>query len=334
MLDISGDARPSARSGDGPPLDFQAHLAALEAQGLLVRVERPINKDTELHPLVRWQFQGGLAEDAAPRLPVHQRGRLAAAAVTTFRSWSARWRPRRASMPSAWADRSRRSSAAWLDAIAHPIAPVAVAGAAVPGGRDQGRRAARAGQGLGSGCRCRSRRPASMPRPISPPRSASPSDPETGIQNMGTYRAALKATDRLGVRMASRIGGAGGYLHWQKHHKRSTPMPCAIVIGCAPVVVFTGAAEACRSTSTRWRSPAALAGEPIRIGEGRHRRPRRAGRRRDRDRRPDRSRAARAGRPVRREPRPRRARGLQHVDAGDRDHPQAARRCSPRSSAR
>ncbi len=31
--------------------------------GLLVRIERPINKDTELHPLVRWQFQGGLKED-------------------------------------------------------------------------------------------------------------------------------------------------------------------------------------------------------------------------------------------------------------------------------
>src|SRR5215204_2792443 len=46
-----------------PRLDFQQHLADLEAQGLLVRVERAINKDTELHPLVRWQFVGGLAED-------------------------------------------------------------------------------------------------------------------------------------------------------------------------------------------------------------------------------------------------------------------------------
>src|SRR6266511_1351296 len=63
MLDVSADARRSARSGDGPPLDFQEHLAALEAQGLLLRVDRPINKDTELHPLVRWQFQGGLGED-------------------------------------------------------------------------------------------------------------------------------------------------------------------------------------------------------------------------------------------------------------------------------
>ena len=63
MLDVSADPRQSARPVAGPPLDFQAHLAALEAQGLLVRVDRPINKDTELHPLVRWQFQGGLAED-------------------------------------------------------------------------------------------------------------------------------------------------------------------------------------------------------------------------------------------------------------------------------
>src|ERR1044071_2579060 len=63
MLDVSADPRRSARPPAGPPLDFQAHLAALEAQGLLVRVDRAINKDTELHPLVRWQFLGGIAED-------------------------------------------------------------------------------------------------------------------------------------------------------------------------------------------------------------------------------------------------------------------------------
>src|SRR5882757_6427543 len=65
MLDVTETANDnSARRPNGPPQDFQEHLAALEAQGLLVRVDRPINKDTELHPLVRWQFQGGLAEDA------------------------------------------------------------------------------------------------------------------------------------------------------------------------------------------------------------------------------------------------------------------------------
>src|SRR5256885_17098580 len=49
-----------------PPNDFQVHLAALERRGLVVRVDRPINKDTELHPLARWQFQGGLSEDKRP----------------------------------------------------------------------------------------------------------------------------------------------------------------------------------------------------------------------------------------------------------------------------
>src|SRR5882762_9353267 len=62
MLDVAPVTRRSG-SADGPPLDFQQHLAALEAQGLVTRIDRPINKDTELHPLARWQFQGGLAED-------------------------------------------------------------------------------------------------------------------------------------------------------------------------------------------------------------------------------------------------------------------------------
>src|SRR5712691_10647021 len=42
--------------------DLHEHLRALERAGLLVTVERPINKDTEMHPLVRWQFRGGIAE--------------------------------------------------------------------------------------------------------------------------------------------------------------------------------------------------------------------------------------------------------------------------------
>src|ERR1043165_342954 len=42
--------------------DLHEHLKKLEAAGLLVRVDRPINKDTEMHPLVRWQFRGGIAE--------------------------------------------------------------------------------------------------------------------------------------------------------------------------------------------------------------------------------------------------------------------------------
>jgi UbiD family decarboxylase len=43
--------------------DLRDHLKRLEEKGLLVRVKREINKDTELHPLVRWQFRGGPLEE-------------------------------------------------------------------------------------------------------------------------------------------------------------------------------------------------------------------------------------------------------------------------------
>src|ERR1700744_718329 len=42
--------------------DLHDHLRALDKAGLLVTVDRPINKDTEMHPLVRWQFRGGIEE--------------------------------------------------------------------------------------------------------------------------------------------------------------------------------------------------------------------------------------------------------------------------------
>ena len=38
--------------------DFREHLKALEERGKLIRIKREIDKDTELMPLVRWQFRG------------------------------------------------------------------------------------------------------------------------------------------------------------------------------------------------------------------------------------------------------------------------------------
>jgi hypothetical protein len=49
MLDKRDADKVRTQSG-GPPLDFQEHLKRLEAAGLLVRVDRPLNKETELHP--------------------------------------------------------------------------------------------------------------------------------------------------------------------------------------------------------------------------------------------------------------------------------------------
>jgi 4-hydroxy-3-polyprenylbenzoate decarboxylase len=237
MLDV--DARRAAQKPDtGPPLDFQSHLAALEARGLLLRIDRPINKDTELHPLVRWQFQGGLKEDQRRAFlftnVIDSSGRRYDIPVAVGAL---------AASPRIYAVGMGRPveeiEAAWVRAITSPIPPILVDAppcqAVVITGEEL--------RGIGEGL-------TRLPVPISTPGfDAAPyltatlcvtRDPETGIQNMGTYRAALKATDRLGVRMASRIGGAGGYLHWKKYNRRGEPMPCAIVVGCAPVAMFTG----------------------------------------------------------------------------------------------
>ena len=44
-------------------------------------------------------------------------------------------------------------------------------------------------------------------------------DPETGRQNMGTYRAGLKAPDRLAVKMFVNLQ-QGGFAHWQRYRER------------------------------------------------------------------------------------------------------------------
>ena len=154
---------------------------------------------------------------------------------------------------------------AWTNAIANPIPPVRVTSPPCQEVVITGDDLRGAGKGL-----------AALPVPISTPGfDAAPyltatlavtRDPETGIQNMGTYRAGLKATDRLGVRMAARIGGAGGYQHWRKHNKLKTPMPCAFVIGAAPVVMFTGPMKLAIDLD-EMAVAGGLAGAPIRVAK-------------------------------------------------------------------
>ncbi|MGB6536455.1 MAG: UbiD family decarboxylase [Xanthobacteraceae bacterium] len=237
MLNKSA-AEGANRQASGPPLDFQEHLSRLDAAGLLVHIERPINKDTELHPLVRWQFQGGLAESERRAFlftnVVDGLGRryetpvaIGALAASAHIYALGMGKP------------VEKIGDAWMAAIANPIAPVEVKSAPCQEVVIQGDALRSPNGGLKS-----------LPVPISTPGYDSApyltatlcitQDPDTGTRNMGTYRAGLKASDRLGVRMAARPGGAGGYLHWQKYRRLKKPMPIAIVVGCAPVVMFTG----------------------------------------------------------------------------------------------
>src|SRR5262245_16981437 len=235
------DVTAKARSGQAtqPRLDLQEHLADLEARGLLTRIDHPVDKDTELHPLVRLQFIGSIPQDDRRAFlftnVVDGRGRRYDMPVVVGAI---------AASAEIYSQGMRRPvdeiGTAWIDAIARPIAPVRVAAAPCQEVVIKGYALRKPDGGLKL-----------LPVPVSTPGfDAAPyltatfcvtKDPESGIQNGGTYRAALKATDRLVVRMVARAGGAGGYLHWEKYNKRREPMPIAIVVGAAPVVLFTGA---------------------------------------------------------------------------------------------
>ncbi|NNU80791.1 UbiD family decarboxylase [Halovulum dunhuangense] len=231
-------AQSPAPQDQHAPADLQEHIARLEARGLLTRIERRIDKDSELHPLARWQFQGGLG-DAERRAflftdVTDAQGRDYDIPVIVGAL---------AGSPEIYATGLGVDVAdigdVWVRAMQNPIPPVHVDDAPCHEVVMTGEDLTRPGGGL-----------ACLPVPISTPGfDAAPyltatlvvtRDPENGVQNMGTYRGQLKAQDRLGVRMASRLGGAGGYQHWLKYKERGEPMPVAIVIGCAPAILFTG----------------------------------------------------------------------------------------------
>src|SRR5262249_33570812 len=174
--------------GMRPRLDFQAHLADLEARRLLVRIDHPVNKDTELHPLVRLQFIGGIPEaerravlftnvtDSTGKrygIPVAV-GAIAASAEIYALGMGCD------------VDEIGR---AWLNAIDHPVAPVRAAAAPCQEVVISGE----ALRGPDGGLK-------RLPVPVSTPGfDAAPyltatlcvtKDPDSGIQNMGTDGAA------------------------------------------------------------------------------------------------------------------------------------------------
>jgi UbiD family decarboxylase len=261
MLDKADDARTRA-TRTGPRLDFQEHLADLEAAGLVERIDTPINKDTELHPLVRWQFVGGVPEDKRKAFVftnvTDAKGRKYDIPVVVGAL---------SASPEIYAMgmgcKVEEIGDAWMRAINHPIAPVRVASAPCQEVVITGDELKATG-GL-----------AALPVPVSTPGFDSAPyltatlcvtrDPETGVQNMGTYRAGLKAADRLAVRMVAREAtGAGGFLHWQKYRERKEKMPIAIVVGAAPIVVFTGPQKLAIDLDEMGVA-GGLAGEPIRM---------------------------------------------------------------------
>lgn len=218
--------------------DLHDHVERLDKAGLLYRIDAPVNKDTEMHPLVRWQFRGGIPErDRKAFLftnVVDAKGRRYDIPVL-IGAYAANRDIYRIGMNL---ERLEDIGPAWEHAIANPIPPRLVERACVHDIVVSGEMLRTSGQGLDS-----------LPVPISTPGfDAAPyltmtgvitRDPETKIQNLATYRCQLKGRSRLGLMTLMNLR-SGGYAHWAKFEKKKEKMPIAIVLGSPPLVAVQG----------------------------------------------------------------------------------------------
>ena len=256
-------AKPAAGAAParGYP-DLRDHLRALDKAGLLVTVDRAINKDTEMHPLVRWQFRGGIEEkdrkaflftnvvDSKKRkydIPVAV-GVLAANREIY-----------RIGIGCKLDEIDRR----WVEAARHPIPPRLVENAPCHEIVIQGKALDKPGNGLDG-----------IPLPISTPGwDVAPyatlsqyitRDPDTGVQNMGNYRGQVKAPRRLGMNPSLELR-PGIYAHWEKLRARGfAKLPCAVVLGAPPCISFASV-QKLPETVDELHVAGGLVGRPINV---------------------------------------------------------------------
>src|SRR6266699_1069946 len=234
-MDAATDNKSKAAVERSYP-DLHDHIRTLDEAGLLIKVDREINKDTDMHPLVRWQFRGGIEEKDRKAFlftnVVDSKGRKYDIPVLVGGLASNR-EIYRIGLGCAFEEMDER----WVRAIQSPIPPRIVEHAPCHEIVVEGAALDQPGNGLDG-----------IPLPISTPGwDVAPyatlsqyitKDPDTGVQNMGNYRGHVKAPRRLGMNPSLELR-PGIYNHWEKLRERGfKKLPTAVVLGAPPCVTF------------------------------------------------------------------------------------------------
>ncbi len=236
--------------------DFREHLQALEERGKLIRIKRQINKDTELMPLVRWQFRG-LDEHERKAFMfenvIDSRGRRYTMPVTvgTLAATTEIYAIGMKCEPDQIHER-------WTQAQLHPLDPVIVTRAPAQETVWQMQDLLE-GHGLDM-----------IPVPISTPgfdnapylTSANwiTKDPDTGIYNIGNYRSQIKAPNRAGGFFTSQHMGQ----HWRKCKAKGKSLEACIAIGVVPSIAYSATAKIPYDFD-EYRLAGGLAGAPVEV---------------------------------------------------------------------
>lgn len=238
--------------------DLREYIDALDKKGKLVRVSQPVNKDTELHPLVRLQFRG-LPEEERKAFyfdnVYDSKGKKYDIPVVVGVLGAS---------PQVYAIGMMcevdEIGQKWEKAQLHPIEPVMVTEAPVQEVVFTGDNLLERG-GMGE-----------FPIPVSTPGwdvapyITSPywvsKDPETGIRNVGTYRAQIKSPTRTGAFAAKYFRGIA--YHWRKAKNMGKPLEAAIVIGAAPNIGYVSVSQLPTDVD-EFTVAGGIAGEPIEL---------------------------------------------------------------------
>ncbi|MFC1945335.1 UbiD family decarboxylase [Chloroflexota bacterium] len=217
--------------------DLREYISVLDENNKLVRINREINKDTELHPLVRWQFRG---------LPESQRKAFLFENVTDVKGKKygtpvlvAAHAASREVYGLAIKCKPDEIIDKWANARVNPIEPRMVESGPIHEEIHMGDSLLEHG-GLDE-----FPVPNSTPGFDNAPYLTTPcwvtKDPDTGIRNLGIYRGMIKSQTRV---------GAECYLpqHMRMHREKCREkgmqgMPAAIVLGATPNISLISASK-------------------------------------------------------------------------------------------
>jgi 4-hydroxy-3-polyprenylbenzoate decarboxylase len=239
------------------PGDLREHLALLEQNGLLHRVEREINKDTELFPLLRWQFRGLREEERLGfwfERVVDQGGRRYEMPVVAGVYGSSRQL-----MALGMGCAVPEIGPCWANAVRNPVAPVAVSRGACQEVVHHGADLTEHGGLLEFPFPIYT--PGFDPAPYSSASHWITRDPETGVGNVGNHRAQIKSATRTGLFLGT---DAHMRRHWLKARARGESLPAALVIGAAPAIAYGANARVAEGLDELGIA-GALVGQPIEL---------------------------------------------------------------------
>lgn len=236
--------------------DLRAWAKTLEESGNLVKIQREVNKDTELMPLVRWQYRG--LNEAGRKAFLFKNVTDAKGTKYTMPVLVACYAGTRKIYALGMKCEQDKIMEKWAEAYAHPIQPQLVK-------TGPAQEVVYLGDNLlEQGGLDRIPVPISTPGFDNGPYLTAPcwvsKDPETGVSNIGTYRAMIKSPTRLGI-FCQQPSHMRQY--WQKCKDRGLKsLQAAVVLGPTPNIAYCSVSKIPFGTS-EMSIAGGIAGEPV-----------------------------------------------------------------------